>query len=379
MAITQVSQIQVRRGLQQDLPQLASGELGWSLDTQRLYIGNGTLAEGAPVQGVTEVLTQYSNFLGSSIKYTFAGTTSGYTSQTGVSPTTPIQQTLQTLFDQMVNVKDFGAVGNGVVDDTAAINRAIQQIYTSVSNLNVTTPSVRRAIRFPAGIYRVTGTIYVPPNCYLYGEGANNTFINATATAAITSCDSLFQSGANLGFNGATLPSYLTFRDLALQSPTSVTVASITSASLVVFDRIQFIGGTYSATIAGTSSDVKFVGCSFNGYVTAPLSVASTVTGVVVKTGALDTIAVPLTVGSNTITTLPSPAGFVQYQILQTGGNTRIGTLTYTTSNVGYTFTDSNVEPSVSLGAVLSANATGVLTCNVAIASTFKYNIKQFI
>ena len=30
------------------------------MDTQRLFIGKGTLAEGAPVTGVTEVLTEYS-------------------------------------------------------------------------------------------------------------------------------------------------------------------------------------------------------------------------------------------------------------------------------------------------------------------------------
>lgn len=60
MAILQVSQIQQRRGLQQDLPQLASGELGWSIDTRKLYIGNGTLAEGAPTEGQTEILTQFS-------------------------------------------------------------------------------------------------------------------------------------------------------------------------------------------------------------------------------------------------------------------------------------------------------------------------------
>jgi hypothetical protein len=43
MAIVQISRIQHRRGLQQDLPNLASAELGWSLDERRLYIGNGTL------------------------------------------------------------------------------------------------------------------------------------------------------------------------------------------------------------------------------------------------------------------------------------------------------------------------------------------------
>jgi len=60
MAVIQISQIQVRSGLQEDLPQLATGEFGWSVDTQRLFIGKGTLAEGAPTVGVTEILTEYS-------------------------------------------------------------------------------------------------------------------------------------------------------------------------------------------------------------------------------------------------------------------------------------------------------------------------------
>ena len=36
MPIVQISRIQHRRGKATDLPQLAAGELGWSVDTQRL-------------------------------------------------------------------------------------------------------------------------------------------------------------------------------------------------------------------------------------------------------------------------------------------------------------------------------------------------------
>jgi len=60
MAIVQISKIQNRRGLNQDLPQLAAGELGWSIDTRQLYIGNGTRTEGAPAEGHTEILTEFS-------------------------------------------------------------------------------------------------------------------------------------------------------------------------------------------------------------------------------------------------------------------------------------------------------------------------------
>ena len=60
MAVIQISKIQLRRGLQENLPQLSSAEMGWSVDERRLFIGNGTLAEGAPSTGVTEVLTTQS-------------------------------------------------------------------------------------------------------------------------------------------------------------------------------------------------------------------------------------------------------------------------------------------------------------------------------
>ena len=52
MAIVQISRITNRKGLTVDLPSpLAGAELGWATDERRLFIGNGTLAEGAPVVG----------------------------------------------------------------------------------------------------------------------------------------------------------------------------------------------------------------------------------------------------------------------------------------------------------------------------------------
>ena len=49
MAIVQVSRITNRKGLAENLPQLAGAELGWATDERRLFIGNGTLQDGAPV------------------------------------------------------------------------------------------------------------------------------------------------------------------------------------------------------------------------------------------------------------------------------------------------------------------------------------------
>ena len=81
MAIVQVSRITNRKGLAENVPQLAGAELGWAIDERRLFIGNGTLQEGAPVIGNTEVLTEYSDVFSGRTQFSFgdyivnAGTT----------------------------------------------------------------------------------------------------------------------------------------------------------------------------------------------------------------------------------------------------------------------------------------------------------------
>ena len=172
MAIVQISRITHRKGLIENLPQLAGGEFGWAVDERRLFIGNGTLAEGAPVVGNTEILTEYSDILGLASGYTYKGDDAGYVAQTGATSTGSVVRTLQDKLDQMASVRDFGAVGDGTTDDTDAINRALYQLFCREAN-----EEVRRSLFFPAGVYKVTDTIKIPPYAKLYGEGANSSII----------------------------------------------------------------------------------------------------------------------------------------------------------------------------------------------------------
>ena len=174
MAIVQISRITQRKGLTTDLPQpLAGAELGWAVDDRRLFIGNGTIEDGAPVVGNTEVLTEFSDILGFATSYTYDGAAAGYTVQTGATAGSPISQSLQSRLDSYAIVTDFGATGDGTTDDTAAINRALNQLYCREIN-----PQIRRSLFFPAGTYIVTDTINVPPYAKLYGEGSNSSIVN---------------------------------------------------------------------------------------------------------------------------------------------------------------------------------------------------------
>ena len=278
MAIVQISQITNRLGLAADLPQLAGAEFGWSTDTRQLWIGNGTLEEGAPVIGNTEILTEFSAIINPVNNYTYKGEAAGYIVQTGPTPGTPVTQNLQTWLDQFATVKDFGAKGDGITDDTDAINRALNQLYCIQSN-----PQIRRSLFFPAGVYVVSDTINIPPYATLYGEGPENSIIQlvdgASADYVAQTADSLQNTGVNIGNGGATPPTDINIINMAFQTlDGSKSVFLVQSATNCEFRAVSFAGttATLSNATAQTSgvnclvapsgtSDILFDGCRFGG------------------------------------------------------------------------------------------------------------------
>ena len=238
MPIVSISKIQHRYGLSDNLPQLSAAELGWSIDTRKLYIGNGPISEGAPIVGNTEVLTEHSDILAVSDSYIYKGNAAGYTHQTGITVNNPTTRTLQNKIDEFVSVKDFGAAGDGVTDDTAAINRAFYQLFSRESNTEI-----RRSLFFPAGVYIVSDTIKIPTYAKVYGEGKNSSIIRQTAvTPGFALADSLQQITVNIGNSGATIPSFIEINDLSLQNTVAGDVIDITSAQNCIVRRVALQG-----------------------------------------------------------------------------------------------------------------------------------------
>jgi hypothetical protein len=170
MAIVQLSRIQHRRGRKltgTGMPQLASGELGWAIDTQELYIGNGAVSEGSPAVGNTKVLTEHDNLFELTEQYSY---------RNGVIADT-FARSLQRRLDDFVSVRAFGAFGDNT-DQTIQIQKAINSLYKpSLDNLN---NNERVVLYVPEGTYIVSSPILVPSYVTLIGAGKEKTFIKSS-------------------------------------------------------------------------------------------------------------------------------------------------------------------------------------------------------
>jgi hypothetical protein len=96
-----------------------------------------------------------------------------------------VQRTVDSKLKDVVSVKDFGAVGDGVADDTAAIQAALS--------------TTARAVYFPHGTYRITKADNQPAltssvsDRRIYGEGA--------VTATTTVRKAIYVTGARTQFS----------------------------------------------------------------------------------------------------------------------------------------------------------------------------------
>ncbi|MFO0606222.1 MAG: right-handed parallel beta-helix repeat-containing protein [Polyangiales bacterium] len=95
-----------------------------------------------------------------------------------------------------VNARWFGARGDGTVDDTAAIEKAIaaadHPAYAATSGFDVTSPSQEPTggrggeVLLPRGVYVVSRTLVVPTSVHLGGEGAPSTQIKFTINDGVS-------------------------------------------------------------------------------------------------------------------------------------------------------------------------------------------------
>lgn len=154
--------------------------------------------------------------------------------QVGVRTATTARRLSDVLSELVFNVKDYGAVGDGVTDDTAAIAAAI-------------TAGVSGEVFLPKGTY--LAAITLPSNVILRGEGKGVSFVKAPALAA-----PCIQTATGAG---NPLTSNITIRDLTVLGNATATYG------------ILFRGSSHNLIDSVEIKDFTATGAYAIGYVSA--------------------------------------------------------------------------------------------------------------
>ena len=274
MPIVSTSRIQHRRGKKTDLPQLAAGELGWVVDEQRLFIGNGTVSDGAPAVGNTEIVTSGSSAFTSALSHTYKGYL-GDSTPVGTSQ----QRTTGSRLDDYVSVKDFGATGDDSTADLTAIQNAIDEIYKDTDKDDTRS---RRVLFFPAGTYRINAALKIPPYAHLVGEGPDKTIIkNSGSNAVMVTMDDEGNVGVNIGNSSATTPTQIQISNMTLRNTVAYGGVSLDRVTKAYFNNVKFQGSYASggadnsnskgitvteSTAVYSTTDVIFNQCQFTKF-----------------------------------------------------------------------------------------------------------------
>ena len=182
-------------------------------------------------------------------------------SGTGAVPTT-----VQAKLRESVSVKDFGAVGDGVTDDTAAIQAAI-----TAAKITINGSIVNKAVIFPAGTYLVSSTITSDTNVVLVGSGRDATLIRRPFTVAGTLISTT--AGASIEIDG------MTFNGMPAAGARYFTVGTVclsTTGNIYLhdsrfngFEQVHLWGGGYYHKVRNCAfeyNSIVFSGVDANNF-----------------------------------------------------------------------------------------------------------------
>jgi hypothetical protein len=270
MAILEIAKIQVRRGEENvtGIPQLDPGEFGWAQDTEKLYIGK-RISEGATNDDNTRILTENDKSsivdeLGGVLRSLLGPRDAGASTATyryrALDP--HINSTITTIaikLDNTVSLTDYNVTASYFpVDITSKLRTAINDLFRNSDYDDWQRTDARRKLVIPAGNYRISSTIELPPYTYLVGEGQEITTLSLTdpTTAMFKTVDAMgnFFEAENM-LDGPKRAREVTIESMTLQynsAPTDPTTPALVYLDNVLNARVEDV--TFRTAIASTET-----------------------------------------------------------------------------------------------------------------------------
>jgi hypothetical protein len=227
VAVIQISKIQLRRGKKltgNGVPQLSSAEFAWAIDTQELYIGNGSLAEGAPYVGNTKILTEHDNILELASSYRFGSD--------DPSIVNSIFRSVQSKLDEIeVSVVDFGAVPDGSTDCTAAFHAAFEDLFLKTDD------KLKKVLKVPNGVYLFFSDLKIPSRATIRGENQYETVLEIGNNNIVFVSENETEPGS---FTSSDVPRKIRIENLTIDHQDGQTI--ISASKDCIFDKVRWQG-----------------------------------------------------------------------------------------------------------------------------------------
>jgi len=245
---------------EQEIQTATAGQTVFTLTTMQYQPGTGSLSvfvDGVNQYGpgaqyaFTETSGTVVTFVtglhvGASVKFTTSAiNAASYGNAFQISYTPPFNDSVTTnvgdKLAQVVSVMDFGAVGDGIADDTLAIQNAIDSFGGNGIHLYI-----------PSGTYKITSSLNIVGNVNtVFGDGGTSVISPAGAIDAIVIGDGV--SGINFG----------TFRDFKILSSDGLQTKGIWGRSLRQFHFVNIIiagldNTTRSFSVAAIQTDDSY-------------------------------------------------------------------------------------------------------------------------
>jgi hypothetical protein len=230
MSVIQISKIQVRRGqklLIGNIPQLSSAEFAWAVDTQELFIGNGSITEGAPYVGNTKILTEHDNILELASSYKFAANNPSIFSS--------IPRSLQSKIDEIqVSLVDFlprdirPDDSSGHIDFAPYFNAALTNLFVNVDD------QFKKVLVVPNGNYNIRSTLRIPSRAIIRGENQLETILDIGTNKIVF----VSENGTDESFTDSDFPFNIEISNLTIDHSTGQT--EITASRGCTFRQVTW-------------------------------------------------------------------------------------------------------------------------------------------